>query len=1007
MAKSEYTRALSGFRGIDVASDDSNVDPSRFPFITNMWRDFKSENGAAVETFPGWRLVEWATGAGKINGLFGAKYFVSGKTEDFLIIHKGTAVYAAKHADRDLIKSAQKIGTCADRDTKGFQHNGTFYLLDGVTIYAITYSGEFNFKEIGQDPYIPTTYADGAEYEQRNMLTNRFYNRFNLSKLEEASLPDNGLTYAVLSEQDRTATVTGVLSGVKHVYIPSTCMIGGKEYTVRKVAEKAFQSSAIVSVVAASTVGDFGSDGATYGPFYNCEELEYAVLHGAHYLRGGVFAGCPKLTRLCLSKRLLSVATGALAAGSGMMYVYYGGTPSQATALKLSQANGGSSVVYTDVVFGDVTVGDTVSIPYTLSSGGYSSLINLRGNVGEGAYSAEQYTSDSGAAYAVTLEDKVAMLLLKVEGSDTFAVITSEKGGDVYHRSENPYAYYRFDILDPTATVAAVTLDGITPDYTLAKETLDGKTYIRAVILTAKRNSLDGKVLTVEGVAYESEFSRSDAGEDYRYGNGGYTGTSSEAIKKCTVWAEYDGRIFLTGNPNLPNTVFYSNRNKYGVNDPTYFGQLNYFNDGSGVIPNASLLATPSFLAVIKADTTGEGSIYYHTAEATEFDVLPKIYPSVQGSADIGSIGAAINFRDDPVFVSKDGLEGVALAGVNSERGLYHRSTNVDRMLLQACRHSQAELCVWEGYLCILADGKLFLADSRQMSTVNGGAQYEWYVIDDVGYYEGQRTLYYFPSASPYDSDGNKLTDLYLGGKKLEVKKKESFYREDPERDTPTIDKEGRVPSGETVTYVKETDEENEIHYYIVSTYGEQFEGVYSPCVKLAEISDSLYLGTESGRILTVNTDKRGIAVSDDEIPEDRIHPDYYTRCGRRYRSGCATKKDNCGVPQYDKDTVRRSLVIKAKTMPHGKFSIKYRTDREGWTFIQDATATEVNLYDFEFDNAALFELDENVQQLREVSRRWVEKQYFLYSDEFKRPFGLYSIAYRYVISGLTGRIRR
>jgi hypothetical protein len=42
----------------------------------------------------------------------------------------------------------------------------------------------------------------------------------------------------------------------------------------------------------------------------------------------------------------------------------------------------------------------------------------------------------------------------------------------------------------------------------------------------------------------------------------------------------------------------------------------------------------------------------------------------------------------------------------------------------------------------------------------------------------------------------------------------------------------------------------------------------------------------------------------------------------------------------------------------------------------------------------------ETLFSISEKEKRWVEKQYYIYSDEFEKPFSLYYIAYRYNICG-------
>ncbi len=1015
MGKTEYSRILANFGGIDVTSDDSNVALNRSPYMINMWRDFKSENGAAIETFPGWRKQPFSQAHGRINGLYSATFDSEDGRETFILIHQGNKIFYVSANDKDNDKASLKlIGTCANTDSNGFQHGNAFYLMDGEQIVKISLkSGQLQIDDITESAYVPTTYFDGAEYEQRNLLTNDFYNKYNVNVLEEIKTPGTGITFMKRDQSlyEGQASVTAIDSDLDYIYIPASCVIDGEKYNVATIEDGVGNGSNARIVIAPYIAGIGSNSTSAKGCFTNCNRLERVILESVVTIGDNCFVNCENLAYVGIGRSLVqSKSTSFTKTGTNKRKVLFGGTKQEiSTSGLLADSNKGISIE-TDCKFLKASIDETVNVDLP-------SIDNLQiRQIGSEYGSIYSYSVLQGtkAQAAITVKNVVGSLILSITGTTSGSAWTqyvllrgtSDDASVVVNDQETAYGFFRFDLYEPTQTVYAVDLAGEELEYAAIKSTEDGKTYIKAITVYEEKNYIRGKLLTIFAQAYDSEFSRSTAGEDYMYGNAGYEGTSVEAILKCTLWAEYDGRIFLAGNPNLPNTVFYSNRNLTGVNDPTYFGQLNFFNDGQGTNTIASLLATPSFLAVIKRDSGVEGTVYYHTPQITEYDVLPKIYPSTQGAANVGSLGPAINFRDDPVFVSAAGLEAISLSTVNSERGLYHRSTNIDKWLLAEISIGKAEIVIWEGYLVILCNGKIFMADSRQVSKVNGVAQYEWYFIADVGTYEGQTLQYFFPSASPY-LDGVKLAGCYINGYKLEIKEIESECSGEVQSEYPTTDEAGTNPIPSLVQYTVEEDEYGDEHYYIVSSYGEMIGGEFKAACKVCVIKDELWFGTESGAICVVNTDKRGESVNGEPVERDRIHYSWYTRCGRRYPSGFSTKKDNCDIPYYDKDTVGKSLVIKAKTMQHSTFEVKVRSDRETWQHIQSATDSVADSYDVDFSNTAFTTSEETIRQFRDRSRRWVEKQYYLVSEGYKRPFGIYSIAYRYVISGLNGRIRR
>lgn len=1028
--KTEYTRALGPFAGIDVTSDDSAVSADRMPYLVNMWRDWESENGAAIETIPGYRKLPWNLNGAKIHNMWAAKFFNGTGIDDYLIIHSGATLYACRTSERDNINAnAYTIGTIADADSNGFAFGEFFYVLDGSDLWKISFTCDedlsFNLtrlgdytegKELHTESYIPTTYSDGNEYEQRNMLTNFFYNAYNIQKPEEVKWY-NGLHLEVISDTEKTLKVTGVHYGITHIYVPSEVTWNGELYKITTISENAFKDNKHIESVVFSK-GDFVIMSFA---FFGCDNLKRVIIHGAKEIEPVAFADCDNLELVIVSKDVQNIDERAFTTISSETAFYYGGESNPGCFPSDHLTNG--------VTIVEAEAGEEFMVP--LDTTKYTKTRKLSNYVLDAVEQTALYNDvgEKGVVYKAKKKTSWLGILFGYEGAEEkdykILVVTVTEDGNAVNEKESAISSFRFDILDPCESVANVQMNNINvvpetngagvPNYSLLAEDLNGKQYIRAVIITADKQQLQGQKLQIKGIAYDSEFSRSKAGNAYTYDNGGYKGTSIEAIRKCTIAAEYDGRIFLTGNPNLPNTVFYSHRNLQGVNDPTYFGQLNYFNDGTGMNQNQSLLSTPSYLAVIKADSIGGGAIYYHTPSETEYDVMPKIYPGAKGTAGIGSLGPCINFRDDPVFLSAMGLEAITLSAVNTERGIVHRSSNIDKWLLKHKNLRQAKLCEWKGYLMILLGGEVFMADSRQMAKhVSGSAQYEWYFLDDIGEYVGQTEQYFFPSVSPIDADGRKFTDMYLNdtGKRFEVKNEESLYDGEAKSAHPSFNAAGtQGTDAYSIHYVEEYDAQGVKHYYILDSYGEKVGGAFSQASAMAECGGVLYIGTESGSLFCFNTDKRGEAHESDgvvePVPSDQIHRSWYQRNGRRYLSGFSTKKDNCGAPQYDKDTCRRSLTIKGKTMLGSRYTVRVRTDRESWEKIGTHTLTEATSFDKDFQNESFLVSGEMISQYHDHKRRWVEKQYYLYSDGWCRPFGIYYLSYRYKISGLAGRIRR
>ena len=204
-------------------------------------------------------------------------------------------------------------------------------------------------------------------------------------------------------------------------------------------------------------------------------------------------------------------------------------------------------------------------------------------------------------------------------------------------------------------------------------------------------------------------------------------------IKRCLLSCIFDNRIFFSGNSQFPNALFNSM-----LNDPTYVSDLAYYQDGSDNIPITSLLRVGDSILVIKSDDQQDAVVYYHTPKEIKTEEMDETtYPTKQGLAGIGCISmwGAKNFLDEPVFISKLGLESFTKLNLGLERSIEHKSSMVDGKLVNESDLQEVHLEQWKGYLMCLINGHIYLADNRQ-KYINKGTQqqeYEWYYWDNIG----------------------------------------------------------------------------------------------------------------------------------------------------------------------------------------------------------------------------------------------------------------------------------
>ena len=217
----------------------------------------------------------------------------------------------------------------------------------------------------------------------------------------------------------------------------------------------------------------------------------------------------------------------------------------------------------------------------------------------------------------------------------------------------------------------------------------------------------------------------------------------SDRIAKCKKAVIWDNRMFFTGNNSYRNALFHSK-----LDDPTYIGDLSYYEDGSSNSAIKDIIVGSNVLWVLKDKDQNNANVFYHTRDIDAQEGA--VYPTVQGNVATGCYVSAYNFGDDIVYLSKNGLEGIITSELDSRQIISHRSSLVDSRLINDTNYDNSFICEYKGYLLILTSNKVFLADSRQKFESESSFEYEWYYWD-------------FSVASPNllkEYNGN----LYIGG---------------------------------------------------------------------------------------------------------------------------------------------------------------------------------------------------------------------------------------------------
>lgn len=193
----------------------------------------------------------------------------------------------------------------------------------------------------------------------------------------------------------------------------------------------------------------------------------------------------------------------------------------------------------------------------------------------------------------------------------------------------------------------------------------------------------------------------------------------ADRILKCKLLQVFDNRVFVSGNDDYPNVLWHCS-----LNNPSYFSDLDYYEEGLDTAKINGLVAGNHALWAFREPSEANTTVFYHTP--TIDGTYGKIYPSQHSSITVGCVGKAINFNDDIVFFSERGMEGIS-GDVTTEQAVAHRSSLVDRKLIAEKDYKDMILVEWEGYLMVIIGKNAYLADSRTAFTNENHVEYEWF----------------------------------------------------------------------------------------------------------------------------------------------------------------------------------------------------------------------------------------------------------------------------------------
>lgn len=285
----------------------------------NMYRDYSTDS-VCIESFPGYRrLFSCEEG---INGIFPERRADS----EHYLVHAGNTLYRCTFGERFLDTfTSEVLCDMADCKSSSYRHGDSIYIFDSCDITVITPDGEAKKASENEELiYTPTTFKNGEEYEQANLLTTAFREEFYIGSVEDVAYESPGLFYRITSESAKTCEVSGYVSGLSgRVDIPGRKFMNGAYYRVTSIAPSAFRGATkITSVAVGPYVENIGDEA-----FLGCSGLQWIMLgDNTESIGSYAFSQCTALAKIYLGVKTTTIGSNAFVGCNLLTTVYFFGT---------------------------------------------------------------------------------------------------------------------------------------------------------------------------------------------------------------------------------------------------------------------------------------------------------------------------------------------------------------------------------------------------------------------------------------------------------------------------------------------------------------------------------------------------------------------------------------------------------------------------------------------------------------------------------------------------------
>lgn len=189
----------------------------------------------------------------------------------------------------------------------------------------------------------------------------------------------------------------------------------------------------------------------------------------------------------------------------------------------------------------------------------------------------------------------------------------------------------------------------------------------------------------------------------------------ADRITKCTICDLYgiggSNRVFLSGNPDFKAYDWYSD-----IHKPNYFPDLNYSIIGTSDTAIMGYQKLGKYQLIVKQESQQDSTVFQRYGEINS-DGTVTFYVE-QGIAGIGAIakGCFGILADEPLFLSRQGVQAVTSNNLVAERTIRNRSFFVDAYLTTEDNLDKAVACVWNGFYILSVNGVAYVLDGKNKS---------------------------------------------------------------------------------------------------------------------------------------------------------------------------------------------------------------------------------------------------------------------------------------------------